>query len=106
MRFDGDFNPLTGVAMHLKAAGHDVRWYAGPSYVARPSRRRHTRLSGDWSSDVCSSDLSREARVSCLNPGKTSRDLLQHVSRPESPPMARDRKSTRLNSSHHSISYA
>src|SRR5256885_5701227 len=25
------------------------------------SRRRHTRLQGDWSSDVCSSDLSREA---------------------------------------------
>ena len=33
---------------------------------------------------------SREPRVSCLNPGKTSRDLLQHVSRPESPPMARE----------------
>ena len=29
-------------------------------------------------------------RVSCLNPGKTSRDVLQHVSRPESPPMARE----------------
>src|SRR2546426_4171831 len=29
------------------------------------SRRRHTRLQGDWSSDVCSSDLDviREARV-------------------------------------------
>src|SRR5256885_7498766 len=25
------------------------------------SRRRHTRLQGDWSSDVCSSDLSTEA---------------------------------------------
>src|SRR5688500_19759482 len=25
------------------------------------SRRRHTRLQGDWSSDVCSSDLSRHA---------------------------------------------
>src|SRR5256885_12225950 len=24
------------------------------------SRRRHTRLQGDWSSDVCSSDLHRE----------------------------------------------
>src|SRR2546426_7440673 len=24
------------------------------------SRRRHTRLQGDWSSDVCSSDLERE----------------------------------------------
>src|SRR5256885_13075492 len=25
------------------------------------SRRRHTRLQGDWSSDVCSSDLSRRS---------------------------------------------
>src|SRR5574340_447300 len=33
---------------------------------------------------------SRQPRVSCLNPGKTSRDLLQHVSRPESPTMARE----------------
>src|SRR2546426_7904542 len=30
------------------------------------SRRRHTRLQGDWSSDVCSSDLSR-ARFQRLN---------------------------------------
>src|SRR5205807_7882324 len=31
------------------------------------SRRRHTRLQGDWSSDVCSSDLpeSQEQRESC-----------------------------------------
>src|SRR5256885_6828851 len=28
------------------------------------SRRRHTRLQGDWSSDVCSSDLSRIAELS------------------------------------------
>jgi UDP:flavonoid glycosyltransferase YjiC (YdhE family) len=35
MPFDGHFNPLTGVAMHLKAAGHDVRWYAGPSYATK-----------------------------------------------------------------------
>jgi len=38
MPFDGHFNPLTGVAMHLKAAGHDVRWYAGPSYAAKLER--------------------------------------------------------------------
>src|SRR5574339_630054 len=31
-----------------------------------------------------------EPRVSCLNPGKPSRDLLQHVSRPDSPTMARE----------------
>ena len=27
------------------------------------SRRRHTRLQGDWSSDVCSSDLARAGVV-------------------------------------------
>src|SRR2546426_7539739 len=27
------------------------------------SRRRHTRLQGDWSSDVCSSDLASDVRV-------------------------------------------
>ncbi len=35
MPFDGHFNPLTGIAMHLKAQGHDVRWYAGPSYAGK-----------------------------------------------------------------------
>src|SRR2546426_12523826 len=27
------------------------------------SRRRHTRLQGDWSSDVCSSDLSAQGQI-------------------------------------------
>src|SRR5205807_4510979 len=30
------------------------------------SRRRHTRLQGDWSSDVCSSDLPGVARAAVL----------------------------------------
>ena len=32
MPADGHFNPLTGIATHLSARGHDVRWYAGPEY--------------------------------------------------------------------------
>jgi hypothetical protein len=36
--FDGHFNPLTGIAMHLQVVGHEVRWYAGPSYAAKLSR--------------------------------------------------------------------
>src|SRR5256885_6507939 len=32
------------------------------------SRRRHTRLQGDWSSDVCSSDLSHRSRPPALAP--------------------------------------
>lgn len=35
MPFDGHFNPLTGIAVHLKEAGHDVRWYVGPSYAPK-----------------------------------------------------------------------
>jgi UDP:flavonoid glycosyltransferase YjiC (YdhE family) len=32
MPADGHFNPLAGLAAHLSALGHDVRWYAGPEY--------------------------------------------------------------------------
>jgi UDP:flavonoid glycosyltransferase YjiC (YdhE family) len=32
---DGHFNPMTGVATHLRDAGHDVRWYTGMSYGRR-----------------------------------------------------------------------
>src|SRR5256885_13065988 len=84
------------------------------------SRRRHTRLQGDWSSDVCSSDLlvvlqrdgNRQAaaldHAASLLHGPPS--AVQHV-HPRAPDEARhehvrDRKSTRLNSSHLVISYA
>ncbi|GAB4025108.1 glycosyltransferase [Spirosoma gilvum] len=29
---DGHFSPLTGLAVHLSQAGHDVRWYVGGHY--------------------------------------------------------------------------
>src|SRR5205814_6828338 len=91
------------------------------------SRRRHTRCLSDWSSDVCSSDL---------RPGRTRHRLeeqvdgglfieraqavvaqieealhLQHageerLARLPRGERFRDRKSTRLNSSHLGISYA
>jgi UDP:flavonoid glycosyltransferase YjiC (YdhE family) len=32
---DGHFNPLTGLAVHLKNIGHDVRWYASSYYAAK-----------------------------------------------------------------------
>src|SRR5688500_20353819 len=34
------------------------------------SRRRHTRLQGDWSSDVCSSDLKWHCRCSAISCNK------------------------------------
>src|SRR5207302_6491937 len=37
-------------------------------YFFFSSRRRHTRFSRDWSSDVCSSDLSGSARLSSTAP--------------------------------------
>src|SRR6267154_2601841 len=53
------------------------------------SRRRHTRWTGDWSSDVCSSDLIRSAVthdqnffVNC-NPTVGLRNRKLHLSRPE-----------------------
>src|SRR5688572_32548191 len=66
------------------------------------SRRRHTRFDCDWSSDVCSSDLSR-TRAS-----QTSASAGPAASRswPRAPSPSSDRKSTRLNSSHSQISYA
>src|SRR5689334_24840360 len=76
------------------------------------SRRRHTRWNCDWSSDVCSSDL---RRVHATSAEKVR--FLTGVQRVITPSVEMlksglqfapviDRKSTRLNSSHSSISYA
>ena len=32
---DGHFNPLTGLAVHLKQLGYDVRWYTSRSYSSK-----------------------------------------------------------------------
>jgi UDP:flavonoid glycosyltransferase YjiC (YdhE family) len=36
--FDGHFNPLTGLAVHLQNAGYDVRWYTGKQYEKKIQR--------------------------------------------------------------------
>lgn len=36
--FDGHFNPLTRLAVHLQGRGHDVRWYTGSTYAERIAR--------------------------------------------------------------------
>src|ERR1039457_7372514 len=58
-------------------------------FVFFSSRRRHTRLQGDWSSDVCSSDLlllpfcfSQAARLFCCWPCNRSEE---HTSELQSP---------------------
>jgi MGT family glycosyltransferase len=38
LALDGHFNPLTGIAVHLREVGHDVRWYTGPGYAQRLER--------------------------------------------------------------------
>jgi MGT family glycosyltransferase len=35
---DGHFNPLTGLAVHLKEIGYDVRWYSARSYEEKINR--------------------------------------------------------------------
>src|SRR5437764_7363595 len=77
------------------------------------SRRRHTRYIGDWSSDVCSSDLMLKARLRIAAGDLQGASLILSRDIPGAPSallgefMAlRDRKSTRLNSSHRCISYA
>src|SRR5256885_5135006 len=81
------------------------------------SRRRHTRLQGDWSSDVCSSDLrlvdarGRQAAAH-FEIGfwrefrQVARRLRTGRLRLYQDQQYQDRKSTRLNSSHLVISYA
>jgi hypothetical protein len=35
---DGHFNPLTGIAVHLKNAGHEIGWYTGSHYQSKVAR--------------------------------------------------------------------
>src|SRR2546429_7312700 len=86
------------------------------SFFFFSSRRRHTRCSRDWSSDVCSSDLFPElldddvpddnrpscsVRMSLASQGLFINDVVVRFAS-----HLLDRKSTRLNSSHGYISYA
>src|SRR5574337_1550943 len=43
------------------------------------SRRRHTRLSGDWSSDVCSSDLKQGSYIPSVRPGKGTEKYISRL---------------------------
>src|SRR5256885_13136700 len=49
------------------------------------SRRRHTRLQGDWSSDVCSSDLDEHRRGGEGRVGYRAEAHGEHVVGPHSP---------------------
>src|SRR5580658_10647885 len=51
------------------------RWITASSFCFS-SRRRHTRLQGDWSSDVCSSDLAPAVAVARAQFGQGCRTAL------------------------------
>src|SRR5438128_6290295 len=73
------------------------------------SRRRHTRCYRDWSSDVCSSDLALWVRAALYTLDAEITGIVKRrvaVRLHERKLVEQDRKSTRLNSSHGSISYA
>src|SRR5258706_58864 len=59
--YDADNRPLLVMRSNLWASGYDVDGPDQSFFVS--SRRRHTRLVSDWSSDVCSSDLDDARRV-------------------------------------------
>src|SRR5690606_39567816 len=60
-------------------------WFCMVCFFFFSSRRRHTRFSRDWSSDVCSSDLSKasvvEACSSYLTGDGTPKSVLFHTKR-------------------------
>src|SRR5258707_5022095 len=71
------------------------------------SRRRHTRYWRDWSSDVCSSDLSITEHEGRIIQSRSEESIIQEVEDIRDKVKGfTDRKSTRLNSSHANISYA
>src|SRR5687768_18188736 len=79
------------------------------------SRRRHTRCSRDWSSDVCSSDLPGTqltmrtfhiGGAAQVNETSHLEAISDGIVQYRDMPTITDRKSTRLNSSHGYISYA
>ncbi|WP_295694318.1 hypothetical protein, partial [Lapillicoccus sp.] len=57
MPADGHFNPLTGIAVELMGRGHDVRWYAGPTYGARLDRLGMPWFAYDRATEVMASNL-------------------------------------------------
>src|SRR2546430_12678947 len=71
------------------------------------SRRRHTRFDCDWSSDVCSSDLEIGRFFKTGKSPVRAEETIEIFAFMEAADESkRDRKSTRLNSSHSQISYA
>ena len=54
---DGHFNPLTGIAAHLSAQGHDVRWYAGPQYGRKLDALGMTYFPYEYATEITGGNL-------------------------------------------------
>jgi len=54
--FDGHVNPLTGLAVHLKQLGYDVRWYTSEYYTAKMKKLQIPHYTFVNAMDVRSSD--------------------------------------------------
>src|SRR6476646_5785385 len=54
---DGHFNPLTGIAVHLRDKGHDVRWYTGPTYAKKLSELGIPHFAFDRARDINAQNL-------------------------------------------------
>src|SRR5256885_4893680 len=65
--------------------GHSGRDEVPCLYFFFSSRRRHTRLQGDWSSDVCSSDLRRQREARRSHTRRTPESPVQERKRGGAP---------------------
>ncbi|MDX6242097.1 MAG: hypothetical protein QOG10_7039 [Kribbellaceae bacterium] len=77
MPADGHFNPLTGIAAHLSAGGHDVRWYAGPRYGRKLDALGMSHFPYQRASEVMAEDLNDlfPERAALKGPRRISFDL-------------------------------
>jgi len=77
MPADGHFNPLTGIAVQLTGRGHDVRWYAGPTYGARLDRLGMPWFAYERATEVMASNLNElfPERATLKGPKLISFDL-------------------------------
>jgi UDP:flavonoid glycosyltransferase YjiC (YdhE family) len=83
MPLDGHFSPLTGLAVHLRERGHDVRFYTGLSYTKKLAALGIPHLSSTRgcaargrSSSHCarsSSETSRRTTATCARRRRGSR---------------------------------
>lgn len=56
---DGHFNPLTGLAMHLKSIGADIRWYSSKNYTVKLEKLQIPHYAFEKALDVIGNDFEK-----------------------------------------------